>query len=170
MPFVSKFPLPDHALLSKYVDQPNAYTDCYGIDLPGPCDIHSYVRGFYTGRLFRVERWFIGAIVRYKSSDQQLDAMLAGQSDRFSAWTIEDRGEDQLLMCDYQKRTRSWFMVEPVKNGTRLYFGTAVVKTDYLNSKSEILAPYIFRMLLPFHKLYARLLLRGAIKSIRHSR
>ena len=31
-------------------------------------------------------------------------------------WDVEARGENQLLMCVFQRRTRSWLMVVPLEN------------------------------------------------------
>lgn len=158
--------LPEAALLQNYKQMPDSYTDCYAAHIGRKVSIEDYVRTFYTGRLFRMERWIIARIVHLGSSDAQLSELLDGNSDKFSAWTIEDRNERQLLMCDYQKRTRSWFMAEPCRGGTRIYFGTAVVKTSYLK-RGEGAAPLIFRLLMPVHRLYARLLIGSAARRLR---
>jgi hypothetical protein len=70
--------------------------------------------------------------------------------DTFAAWSVEAHTGNQLLMCDFQGRTRSWFMV----SGTRLLFGSAVVPVTVTESR--------FRWLLGLHRLYSRALLRAA--------
>lgn len=167
---VRKTALPDNTFLAQYKLNKHAHTDCYSVVLNQQVLLEDYVRAFYTGRLFRMERWLISIIVKHKSSDQQLEDMLAANSDTFSAWTVEDRSEHQLIMSDYQKRTRSWFMAVPENGATHLYFGSAVVKTDYLEQKTERVAPLIFKILMPFHYLYSRLLLGGAVRTLRKAR
>ena len=71
--------------------------------------------------------------------------------DAFAAWRVEDRAEDQLLLCDLPGRTRSWLMAASEGTRTLLYFGSAIVP----------LSPG-YRALLGFHKLYSRVLLRAA--------
>ena len=66
-------------------------------------------------------------------------------------------------MCDFLGRTRSWLMVEAVDGGkaTRLYFGSVVVpKPNGAARKSSLGASYT--LMLGFHKLYSRALLRAA--------
>ncbi|MCX7357806.1 MAG: hypothetical protein NT015_06665 [Alphaproteobacteria bacterium] len=87
--------------------------------------------------------------------------MARGETEKFAAWTVEARAADQLLVCDYLSRTRSWLMVEPIEGGgTRLYFGTAVVPVGIGSGRARLGFP--FNALLPFHKLYARALLGAA--------
>lgn len=85
---------------------------------------------------------------------------------RFAAWTVEARSECQLVMCDYQGRTRSWFMVlrqaqDGREGGTRVYFGTAIAA----GRGGRI--PFAFRLLMPFHHLYSRALLWSAVRRLR---
>jgi len=163
---IQKSALPEAALLQKYHGKAGHYTDCYYSELPKDIELEDYVRCFYQGRLFGIERFILKVVVKKPSDQAQLDNMLAETSDRFAAWTVESRTGDQLLMCDYQKRTRSWFMTEPLGNETtRLYFGSAVVPVDYLD-KVEKVAPFIFHALMPFHKLYSRLLLSSAARRL----
>jgi len=163
---VIKSELPDKAILLKYRD---SYTDCYSLFVAQNLTLEPYVQAFYTGRVFKLERWLISTFTGLPSSQNQLDDMLYNNSEIFSAWTVEERTEGQLLMCDFQKRTRSWFMVVPENNGTRFYFGSAVVKTDYWNSASERFAQLIFKILMPFHWLYSRILLGGAARNLRRT-
>ena len=74
----------------------------------------------------------------------------------------------ELMMCDFLGRTRSWFMVEELigKDGPRtlLRFGSAVVPRDDNSAAGAGLA---YRLLLPFHRVYSRLLLRAAVARLR---
>ncbi len=162
---ILKSALPKDALLQTYSGKPGHYTDCYFAELPGDIDLETFVRCFYQGRLFGIERFILNIALNKPSDAKQLDNMLAGKSEKFAAWTVENRTHDQLLMCDYQKRTRSWFMVQATSTGTCLYFGSAVVPVDYLH-KAEKVAPFVFHALMPFHKLYSRLLLSSAARRL----
>jgi hypothetical protein len=99
--------------------------------------------------------------------------MASGQADAFAAWSVEDRTGDQLLMCDFQRRTRSWLMSVPAPGdaatGTRLYFGSAVVPVTHRQSGPSAM-DFVFRALLGFHKLYSRILLGAAVSRLRRAR
>lgn len=158
---MTRAPLSDGALLARYRDQ-GAYTDCYVLDVEGAVSQADYVSAFYTSWLFKVERWILGWAVAKPSTDAEALALVQGESDRFSAWTVEARTADQLLMCDYQSRTRSWLMTAPIAGGgTRLYFGSAVVPLRP-NGDTDRAFGAAFHLLLGFHKLYSRALLRAA--------
>jgi len=122
-------PLPEHALLFAY-HVGGHYTDCFTVDVAGAVSQQQFVTAFYTSRLFRLERLILRWLVAKPSSDRQAEQLASGSIDRFAAWTVEGRAPNQLLVCDYQGRTRSWLMVEPAGADpatTRLHFGTGVV-------------------------------------------
>ena len=123
-----------------------------------------YVEAFYTTWLFKLERLVL-LLVAKPSTDAHARQLARGERTTFAAWSVEARAPDQLLVCDYQGKTRSWLMVEPgLEQGTaitRLYFGTGIVPVTDTKSGGRGLSLF-FRALLPFHKLYARALLRAA--------
>lgn len=145
--------LPEGALLRRYVDQ-GAFTDCYFVDFATPITFAAYVTAFYTSPVFKLERWLIGRLMGRRADDDDARALAEGSAARFSAWTVEARATDQLLVA--AGRTRSWFMAVPLAAGTRLYFGSAVVP------RSNGRLGGGFHALLGFHKLYSRLLLAAA--------
>lgn len=148
--------IPEGALLGTYAQGRN-YTDCYTADIAGAFDLAAYVAAFYTTPLFRLERTVL-ILVGKPSRDHEAQALAAGTTSAFAAWTVEARTPDQLLVCDFMSRTRSWFMVEPGPEGmTRLYFGTAI--TPARGRKTIGLG---FQALLGFHKLYSHGLLHAA--------
>ena len=157
-------PLPDHALLRRYVDA-GAYTDCYVTEIARPVTQAQFIEAFYTTWLFKLERWILSWAVARPSTDAQANALAAGDIQAFAAWRVEGRTANQLLMCDYQGRTRSWLMsVSPSEGGdtfTHLYFGSAVVPVNDPRSGQKEMG-LVFRLLLGFHKLYSRALLRAA--------
>lgn len=152
--------LPPGALLAAYRER-GAYTDCYTTELGGAFSQEAYVEAFYTTWLFKAERLVLRLLLGMGSTDADARALATGSLGKFAAWTVEARAGRQLLMCDYQGRTRSWLMSEPVDGGraTRLYFGSAVVPQKGARG-GKIGQP--FDLLLGFHRLYSRLLLVAA--------
>lgn len=156
--------LPVGALLEHYRNAGD-YTDCYSTEISAPISHEQLVRAFYTTRLFKIERFILKWVVGRPSSDIQAFKLAEGTNDKFAAWFVERRIENQLLLSDYREITRSWLMVAPYESGagiaTRLYFGSAVVA-----NKGEILGKkkfnFVFRSLLGFHKAYSIGLLYAA--------
>jgi hypothetical protein len=156
--------LPEQALLTKYA-RGGAYTDCYAAYIARPVSHAEYVEAFYTSGLFKLERLLLGWFASKPSTDAQAKQLASGVVGKFAAWRVEERSADQLLMCDFTRRTRSWLMVVPFGSGgavfTRLYFGSAVVPTlDKESGKPRL--GFTFTALLSFHKLYSRALLYAA--------
>ena len=159
-------PLPDASLLNRYRLQQGAYTDCYSTDVARSVSHAEFVEAFYTTWVFKLERAILKLAVAKPSTDAQATLLAQGGLDAFSAWTVEDRGQDQLLLCDMHGRTRSWLMTAPAESGkgTRLYFGSAVVPAKGSESGTDIGSG--FRLLLGFHKIYSRVLLRAAVNRL----
>lgn len=153
---IEKGELPADALLQEYV-RSGAYTDCYSTHTQVAVSLADYVTAFYTTWLFKLERYILRVAVSRPSTDTEARQVAAGDTDRFAAWTVEARSEHQLLMCDFQGRTRSWFMV----SGTQLFFGSAVVPAIVTKSR--------FRFLLGLHRLYSRALLQVARSRLQSS-
>jgi hypothetical protein len=161
-------PLPEHSLLFA-CHAKGDYTDCFMVDVAGDVSQRQFVMAFYTSRLFKVERFILKWLVAKPSTDRQVDLLASGSIDSFAAWTVEGRECNQLLVCDYQGRTRSWLMVEPVKAGpgiaTRLYFGTGIASATDRKTGGKTM-PLLFRLLLGFHRRYAPALLRSAVTKL----
>lgn len=160
--------LPEHSLLHAYHANGD-YTDCFTADVDGDISQRQFVTAFYTSRLFKVERFILKWLVAKPSTDREADLLASGSIDSFAAWTVEGREPNQLLLCDYQGRTRSWLMVEPVKDrahtATRLFFGTGVVSTTDRRTGLKTM-PLLFRLLLGFHHRYARALLNSSVTKL----
>lgn len=161
---ISPCSMPDGALLAAY-SRNGAFTDCYATEISGDVTLAQFVQAFYTTWVFRLERVILRWVVARPSTDDQARQLAEGSVDAFSAWRVESRGDKQLLMSDFQGRTRSWFMVAPLVDGdntrTRLYFGSAVVP----ERERETGVPargFVFRALMGFHKLYSHILLHAA--------
>ncbi len=156
--------IPEGALLNFYRAN-GAYTDCYATDIDGSISHKQFVTAFYTTGLFKLERMILKLAVSKPSTDVQAEQLTSGATDTFAAWHVEKRCENQLLMCDFQRRTRSWLMVAPLRTdsgqGTRLYFGSAVVPVTSARTGTPPLG-LSFLALLGFHKVYSKALLSAA--------
>lgn len=155
--------LPPGALLRRYEGQ-GGYTDCFVATVPGCVSQAAYVEAFYTTPLFKLERLVLAVLVARPSTDPEARALAKGEAVRFAAWTVEASGADQILLCDFQGATRSWLMsaVDGGAGSTTLFFGSALVprkRTGRLGVG--------FRALTPFHRLYARALLRAAVRRLK---
>ena len=140
--------LPENALLRRYAQDPLNYTDCYAKDVAGTVTLSDFIGAFYTTRLFRAERFILKIAARKPSTDADARAVATGDAKTFAVWKVEDRTNNQALLCDMAGHTRTWFMVMAMPNGTRLYFGSAVTPNGLLA-----------RVLTPMHRLYSRGLL-----------
>lgn len=164
MPCVKSCPLPSNALLRRYVDAGD-YTDCYRVSIRRVVTQAQYIDTFYKTPVFRLERAILRLILNKPSTDVDVEMLAQGRLDAFAAWRVEERREHQLLLCDYLGRTRSWLMTIPragnAEIGTNLYFGSAIVRTINPSTGAKTLTPG-FRLLLGFHRLYSRILLRAA--------
>ena len=153
---------PPRSLLISYRDA-RAYTDGYCLDLPQFVSLADYIAAFYTTPLFKLERLILALLVARPSTDAQAQALARGAVGKFAAWTVEGRSEDQILMCDFMKKTRSWLMCMPVPGatGTRLCFGSAIVP-HHISADGRVHLGLGFHLLLGFHQLYSRALLQSA--------
>ena len=161
---IQSCPLPEVALLDRY-RRDGAFTDCYAVDMPGSISHARYVAAFYTTAVFKLERLILQWAVSMPSTDAQALQLAAGEIDSFAAWRVESRCDKQLLLCDFQGRTRSWLMVAQATTrigaGTRLYFGSAVVPVERSGAGKPKLGP-VFQALLGFHRIYSQVLLSAA--------
>ena len=159
---VRRCDLPENALLLRFT-RGGAYTDCYVTEVPPGVTQAAYVEAFYKSRLFKLERLLLAYLASKPSTDAQAADLASGETRVFAAWRVEDRTQDQLLMCDLSGRTRSWFMIVPKAvpcASTLLYFGSAVVPV--IDESGQATLGFTFKALLGFHRLYSRALLSAA--------
>ena len=165
MPNIQPHPLPPLALLTKYATS-GAYTDCFVTEVARTVSHAEFVEAFYTGRLFKVERFLLRVFISRPSTDLQARQLAAGELNEFAAWRVEARAMDQLLLRAIDGRTRSWLMVSAAQEPgrTRLYFGSAVVpKVGAVSpSTGKPSLSFVFTALLGFHNFYSRALLSAA--------
>lgn len=151
--------LPANALLRRYAGQ-GCYTDCFTTVVPRDAMHAEYVEAFFTTPVFRLERLVL-VLIRRPSTDAHAAALARGERDSFAAWDVEARAPEQVLLRDLYGSTRAWLMTAPDARGTRLYFGSAVVKRDRAGRM-----PGNFSLLLGFHVLYSRILLGAAARRL----
>jgi hypothetical protein len=155
---------PDGALLDRYRGG-GGYTDCFVAVVPDRVTQTAYIEAFYTTALFKLERLVLALLVSRPSTDDEARRLAAAETDRFAAWTVEAREADQILLCDFMGSTRSWLMsvADPAAPSptTRLYFGSAIVPR-----KGAAGLGVGFRAMVPFHRLYARALLKAAVRRL----
>lgn len=161
--------IPAGALLLRYLNG-GAYADCYVTELARPVSHAEFVEAFYTTAIFKLERLLLAGFVSRPSTDTQARELASETRTSFAAWSVEARETNQLLLSDFQNRTRSWLMSVPAGNQTtRLFFGSAVVPIlDRRSGKARM--GLAFRALLGFHKLYSRVLLRAAVTRLARSK
>jgi len=174
---IASCPLPEDAIIYKYhkssYQDADTYTDCYLVNFDRPVTLAEYVFAFYTTPVFRLERFILKYLADRPSSDHEAKQLSEGTIDEFSAWTVEDRTPEQLLMSDLRGRTRSWFMIVPQSAAgsttTTLYFGSAVVPYQK-TATGDPRSGGGLRLLLGFHKLYSRVLLYSAKVRLKKTR
>lgn len=165
MPSIEAGELPTRALLHSYKAS-GAYTDCYFMDVPQVVSQADYIEAFYTSALFKLERAALGVLASRPARDLQARPLAAGECTAFSAWRVEAREADQLLLCDFLGRTRSWLMTARLGDGsapdrTRLYFGSAVVPKR-VSASGQASFGVAFHSLGGFHRCYTRALMHAA--------
>jgi hypothetical protein len=158
-PKVQSAQLPADALLERY-RKSGDFTDCRVVEVAGSVSLGELIAAFYNSAAFRPERWLLGLVLGRGANAADVASLAAATTERFAAWTVEARLPNQILLCDFQSKTRSWLMVEPLPQGTRLWFGSAVVTS---RSRFDAL---VFRALLWFHAAYSQVLLRSAAKAL----
>jgi hypothetical protein len=164
-------PLPDGALHAKYA-RDGGYADCFVLDMQRDVTLAEFIETFYTTWLFKLERFILAWLVRKPSTDFEARALARGQRATFAAWSIEAQAEGQLLMRDFQDKTRSCFIVSPIPGnnpGTRLLFGTGIKPVAAGTTGAQRLGAG-FRALMPFHRFYSRALLGAAVTRLSRAR
>jgi len=154
---IEKCSVPANTMLVKYSSIAGVYVDCYLTEIPAQVPFSEFIFAFYTTSLFKLERLTLKMFVSKPSTDAEARQLADGTADKFAAWIVESRSENELLLCDFIRRTRSWLMVKNNGAHTQLSFGSAVVPKI-----GETSLDFGFRALLGFHQIYSVLLLASA--------
>jgi len=168
MPAIAQCPVAEDSLLrtyrgGKHPERWGHYGDCFSASVDRAVTLGEFVLAFYTSPAFRMERLILRVLARAASTDGEARELAGGRAETFAVWTVGARTLDQLLMCDRYGKTRSWFRVVPLAAGrTVLQFGSAVAgrpRGDGAWGMSRS-----FGVLLGFHRLYSRALLKAAVR------
>ncbi len=160
---IDETPLPENALLQKYVKSGD-YTDCFSVVIDKHVSQADFIEAFYNSRVFKLERFILTCLVFKPSSDRQAAQLAIGTIEKYAAWNLEARNENQLLMCDFKQATRSWLMTEKIEPNestqTRLFFGSALIaRTNQQNNEKSI--PFLIKSMVPAHQFYSKCLLNS---------
>lgn len=164
--------IPENALLQTYASRQGCYTDCYYAEVPKHVLLEELIFAFFTTPVFRLERKLLSWFASHPSTTTDVENLASGARDTLAFWKVEVREENQLIMVVANGPIRSWLMVEPFakdQNQTRLYFGSAVLPG--MNKKiGEAKMGLLFYFLRGFHKIYSRVLLGLARRSLLSSK
>ena len=161
-------PLPPQSLLARKRG-PECYRDAFRASVAGEVSLGELVTAFFSSRAFLAERMALHLIGR-GADHADIAALAAGRTERFAAWQMEAREENELLMHDFLDQTCCWLAVStrgpdgaldgplpvPERGRTFIWFGTGV---------REVGGP-IMRNLQGAHRFYARQLLAGAARGL----
>jgi hypothetical protein len=153
--------VPKSSLLGAYARK-GAFTDCYTTSVAGQVSLAEFIFAFYTTPLFKVERWLLSKALNIPSTDQQALELADSNTQRFSAWKVEGRSADEILLDAGQ--TRSWLSIKPqvgADSSTALLFGSAVV-----SMRPSGKFGLTFHALGGFHRIYSKLLLTAASRRV----
>jgi hypothetical protein len=171
---ISRIEVPDWSLLKTYRAPKNPeawdyYQDCFTAKVDRSVALSEYIEAFYTGTAFRMERWILRFAVNKPSTDTDVRALAAGTATTFSAWRLLQRTDLQILLEDFQGRTRSWLAVLPapqtIDGLTVLHFGSGIAATQASASAAPVM-PRGFRWLSSFHVRYSEVLLHAARRQL----
>lgn len=167
--------LAEDTLLARYNPDANprlavGYADCFNLEIDREISFDEYVLAFYTSRIFKLERWLLGVLLRATATDDDARQLASGAAQAYSFWTVEARQANQLLMCDKSGSTRSWLMTSNAADtdATMLHFGSAVIAKK--NRRGEMSLGPVFHALLWFHKGYSKVLLKSAARRLARGR
>jgi hypothetical protein len=152
--------LPDDSYLHEFAAR-RAHTDGFYCDLSGTITLSDFIDGFYTSWLFKLERLILALAIAKPSTDREALALARGELETFAAWSVEMRCHNQIIMRDYQSKTRSWLMCERRGSGTRLYFGT-IIEPSIIIDETRADLGFWFHLLMPAHIIYSKALLKAA--------
>ena len=125
-----------------------------------------FVFAFYTSPVFRIERLILRILAGAPSTDSEARRLAEGSGTSFAIWRVGERTATQLLMCDRYERTRSWFRVMALNDGTTLLqFGSAVASGSDHRTRA-MARGNLFRLLLKFHVVYSQVLLHVAKRGV----
>lgn len=164
MTLIQSGTLPSTSLIYEYETVKGGYCDCYYVDTKGDADLQNYVTVFFGTWVFRLELKLLSMLGLNRDSPDQVRLLAEDRVKTLAAWKVESRTSSDLLLAVGTGPIRTWLRIEArSENMVRLYFGSALLPlgTDrHGRPRLDVMSV----ILLPFHKLYSRILLRAALK------
>lgn len=96
--------------------------------------------------------------------DADVAALSKGLTDRISVWEFETRHDAQILLS--AGGTKSWLMVQPIEDGTRLYFGSVLVPALSKVKGEALKVGWLIHSLMGAYLLHSRLLLQAVARRL----
>lgn len=157
-------PLPPSSLIYEFATVQGGYCDCYYADTKGDADLQSYIDVFFGTWVFRLELKILSMFGLNRDSPDQVKLLAEDRVRTLAAWKVEDRTETDLLLAVGTGPIRTWLRIEAgPENAVRLYFGSALLPMG-VDRHGRPRLDVTSVILLPFHRLYSRILLRAALK------
>lgn len=158
--------LPKTADLRRYSERQGAHTDCYMIAVPNRVELEQFIAVFFDTWIFKLERKLLGVFAGQPSTSRDVAELAAERTTTLALWTVEGRDDKQILLAVGTGPIRTWLMCEPYSNGTRLYFGCAVLPLSTGRDGTPQLG-FAFKAGLWFHIVYSKILLKSAARAVR---
>ena len=168
---IIKAEIPYDALSARYIEE-GAFVDCYYVEIPKKIALEKFIKAFYTTTLFKIERTILSFVTSRSATNKEAVELSLGESDSYSIWTVESRTSNQIILCDFTKKTRSWLMVQVslTKEAvtTRLFFGSVVVPKKVSDNGHGSFG-ILFHLFGGFHRVYSKALLNASYKNLLRS-
>lgn len=155
--------VPAGSLIAPFAVAPDYYADAFSADARPGVDLQAFLAVFYRSLPIRAERQLL-RLAGHGSTDEDVTRLANDDADRFAMWSVETRREDEILLGDLSGRTKSWLKVEPIEDGTRLWFGSILVPFKQKDGSYGV-GNFATALIGP-HRFYSRVLLRAAAKRL----
>ena len=155
---VQKIEPPEGSFIAGVQAQAQVFADSFAVPCSGAPTLAQLLTAFYGSWVFWPERVLMGVLWRGSTSKAALEALAGGFGDRFGAWRVVQRSENEILLRDKRGATASWMAVV----AGQVMFGSVLYTQDRDTVKKSVL----WRALTAFHTLFSRMLLAAAARRL----
>ena len=159
---ITQIPPPDDSFLHALACQTGVYADCFeatvACDIPQSDAFQRFVFAFFDSQVFRVERAILRLAGKAPKARSDPKALALGETDAFAAWRVERRADTEILLVVPNTPIRTWLALQKEGSVARLRFGSSILPQEVKDTPL-----WSFRVPLPAHVVYSRLLLRAAV-------
>jgi hypothetical protein len=96
--------------------------------------------------------------------DADVTALSKVLTDRISIWEVETRHDAQIFLS--AGGAKPWLMVQPIGDGTWLYFGSVFVPAPFKVKGEAPKVGWLIHSLIGAHLMHSRLLLQAAARRL----